>query len=237
MMSSDNTAPSGNLTASDKIMTSLATKPVDFRKGADGLAALVREEMRADPFSGTIYVFRANRAQLPAFCIRFSFCDGCLPLASAVRANVASVTVSPRRGVDVYLYERPDLCRELPNWMFDTILPLPVEDFCTAVLMADVDDGARDVILTIHWHGGQHSQVRVRKPKAGEHGQPEEALAIMRSMATRWSDADIAATLNRMGMQTGQGKTWTARRVQSLRTVHKINGYRSSRQERRVERV
>jgi len=86
------------------------------------------------------------------------------------------------------------------------------------------------VILTIHWHGGQHSQVRVRKPKSGEHGQrtPEEALAIMRSMATRWSDAEIAATLNRMGMQTGQGKTWTARRVQSLRTVHKISGYRSS---------
>lgn len=38
----------------------------------------------------------------------------------------------------------------------------------------------------------------------------------MRSMATRWSDAEIAATLNRMGMQTGQGKTWTPRRVQSL---------------------
>lgn len=97
-------------------------------------------------------------------------------------------------------------------------------------IVADVDDDARDVILTIHWHGGQHSQVRVRKPKSGEHGQrtPEEALAIMRSMATRWSDAEIAATLNRMGMQTGQGKTWTARRVQSLRTVHKISGYRSS---------
>lgn len=29
----------------------------------------------------------------------------------------------------------------------------------------------------------------------------------MRSMATRWSDAEIAATLNRMGMKTGQGKT------------------------------
>src|SRR3546814_15896413 len=31
-----------------------------------------------------------------------------------------------------------------------------------------------------------------------------------------------------MGMQTGQGKTWTARRVGSLRTVHKIHGYRSA---------
>lgn len=41
----------------------VTTKPADFRKGAQGLAAVVREEMRADPFSGGgIYVFRAKRA-------------------------------------------------------------------------------------------------------------------------------------------------------------------------------
>lgn len=97
-------------------------------------------------------------------------------------------------------------------------------------IIADVDEEKREVLLTIHWKGGQHSQLRIRKPNAGEHGQstPEAALAVMRPMATRWSDADIAATLNRMGMQTGQGKTWTARRVGALRTVHKIHGYRSA---------
>ena len=40
----------------------VATRPVDFRKGAEGLAALVREDMKADPFSGAVYVFRAKRA-------------------------------------------------------------------------------------------------------------------------------------------------------------------------------
>jgi transposase len=40
----------------------VATKPVDFRKGAEGLAGLVREQMQADPFSGAVYVFRAKRA-------------------------------------------------------------------------------------------------------------------------------------------------------------------------------
>ena len=40
----------------------VATKPVDFRKGAEGLAALVRETMKSDPFSGAVYVFRAKRA-------------------------------------------------------------------------------------------------------------------------------------------------------------------------------
>ncbi len=97
-------------------------------------------------------------------------------------------------------------------------------------IIADVDEAAREVILTIHWRGGQHSQPRVRKPRSGEHGcrTPEEALAVMRSMATRWSDADIAASLNRMGMPTGQGKTWTAHRVSSLRRVHGIHAYRSA---------
>jgi transposase len=47
---------------SGTIRVLVATKPVDFRKGAEGLAALVREQMQADPFSGAVYVFRAKRA-------------------------------------------------------------------------------------------------------------------------------------------------------------------------------
>jgi transposase len=40
----------------------VATKPVDFRKGAEGLIALVREQLRQDPFSGSLFIFRAKRA-------------------------------------------------------------------------------------------------------------------------------------------------------------------------------
>lgn len=40
----------------------VATKPIDFRKGADGLAALVRETLGQDPFCGAIFVFRSKRA-------------------------------------------------------------------------------------------------------------------------------------------------------------------------------
>jgi transposase len=40
----------------------VAAKPVDFRKGGDGLAALVREALGEDPFSGTIFIFRSKRA-------------------------------------------------------------------------------------------------------------------------------------------------------------------------------
>lgn len=97
-------------------------------------------------------------------------------------------------------------------------------------IVADVDESTREVILTIHWQGGQHSQLRIRKPKTGEHGcnTSDEALAVIRSMATRWSDQDIAASLNRMGIRTGQGKTWTAHRVSSVRRVRDIYAYKSA---------
>ena len=35
--------------------------PVDFRKQADGLAAIVQQALAADPFCGAVYVFRSKR--------------------------------------------------------------------------------------------------------------------------------------------------------------------------------
>ncbi|EKV25859.1 Mobile element protein [Caenispirillum salinarum AK4] len=39
----------------------LAARPVDMRKGFDGLSVLVQEELRRDPFSGHIFLFRGKR--------------------------------------------------------------------------------------------------------------------------------------------------------------------------------
>jgi hypothetical protein len=36
----------------------LACQPVDFRRGLDSLLALCRNELKQDPFSGTLFVFR-----------------------------------------------------------------------------------------------------------------------------------------------------------------------------------
>jgi transposase len=40
----------------------VANSPVDFRKGMDGLAAIVVNEFDLDPFDGAIFVFRSKRA-------------------------------------------------------------------------------------------------------------------------------------------------------------------------------
>lgn len=40
----------------------VATEPVDFRKGIDGLARVARAELKRNPFSGCAFVFRNRRA-------------------------------------------------------------------------------------------------------------------------------------------------------------------------------
>jgi hypothetical protein len=40
----------------------VATRSVDFGRGADSLAAVVREQLRHDPFPGMLFVFRSRRA-------------------------------------------------------------------------------------------------------------------------------------------------------------------------------
>ena len=40
----------------------LAYRPVDFRKGIDGLIALCRQELASDPYDGSLYVFRNRRS-------------------------------------------------------------------------------------------------------------------------------------------------------------------------------
>ncbi len=46
---------------SQSVKIVIATKPVDFRKGHDGLAAVAERELGLDPHSGVIVVFRAKR--------------------------------------------------------------------------------------------------------------------------------------------------------------------------------
>ena len=57
---------------SNRVRIVVATRPVDFRKGHDGLAAVVKRTLRRDPFTGTVFVFRAKRADR----LKLIFWDG-----------------------------------------------------------------------------------------------------------------------------------------------------------------
>ncbi len=57
---------------SEHMQIYVATNPVDFRRGHDGLAATVQQELGADPFCGSVFVFRSKRGDR----IKILFWDG-----------------------------------------------------------------------------------------------------------------------------------------------------------------
>jgi DNA invertase Pin-like site-specific DNA recombinase len=94
-------------------------------------------------------------------------------------------------------------------------------------IVADVDEQNNEIVLLIHWTGGSHSELRVKKNASGKHSRctSTEAIEVMRQMAGRFVDEQIAATLNRLGLLTGAGNTWTEASVYSARQYHELPAY------------
>ena len=88
-------------------------------------------------------------------------------------------------------------------------------------IVVDVDEKSSEVVLVIHWSGDRHSELRVKKNATGKHRRCTdiEAIGVIRQMAERFSDEQIAATLNRLGLRTGADNTWNEARVRSARRV------------------
>ena len=94
-------------------------------------------------------------------------------------------------------------------------------------IVADVDESAGEIVLMIHWAGGRHSELRVKKNLTGHHSRCTnmEAIEIIRRMAGRFPDEQIAATLNRLGLKTGSGNNWVELRIRTARSYHKLPSY------------
>jgi DNA invertase Pin-like site-specific DNA recombinase len=94
-------------------------------------------------------------------------------------------------------------------------------------IVTDVDESSREIVLLIHWAGGRHSALRVKKRETGQHGKCTslKAIEVVRHMAGRFPDELIAATLNRLGLRTGLGNTWNKQRVYSLRHDQQFPGF------------
>ena len=77
----------------------------------------------------------------------------------------------------------------------------------------------------IHWKGGTHTRVEMERPRpATDTATPMEALEIIRRMAVRHGDDQIASVLNRLGHSTGKGKRWNQNRVATARRNYSIPG-------------
>jgi excisionase family DNA binding protein len=88
----------------------------------------------------------------------------------------------------------------------------------------------RDVELLIHWKGGRHTRLLTPRNRTGQHRRCTDrgVVDVVRDLARRVPDAQIARLLNRLGYRTGAGNTWTQQRVVSLRHAHDIPVYTPS---------
>jgi hypothetical protein len=99
--------------------------------------------------------------------------------------------------------------------------------FRTAIeeIIVRTDQDKKTLELIIHWKGGAHTKLAMERPRsATETATPLEALDVIRRMAVRHGDDQIASVLNRLGYSTGKGKRWNQIRVATARRNHSIAG-------------
>jgi excisionase family DNA binding protein len=91
--------------------------------------------------------------------------------------------------------------------------------------------------LVLHWQGGDHTELRVKKNRTGQHRWSTDAQteALIRVLARTMPDKAIAALLNRAGKRTGRHNGWTQARVCTFRNQHGIAVYRHGERAERGE--
>jgi hypothetical protein len=113
-------------------------------------------------------------------------------------------------------------------WQSDSCPPtLKKMIFRTAVeeIVVRTDAANETLRFTIHWKGGIHTELEMNRPRsATETATPIEALDVIRRMAVRHGDDQIASVLNRLGYATGKGNRWNQTRVGTARRNHSIAG-------------
>jgi hypothetical protein len=96
------------------------------------------------------------------------------------------------------------------------------------IIVDAVDDKLE---LIVHWHGGDHSRMRVKKNKPGQNSwvTDAEVVELVRVLARRMRDEAIASILNRSGKSTGRGNSWTSASplyeiIRRLHLTEKVSG-------------
>ena len=113
-------------------------------------------------------------------------------------------------------------------WRSNHCLPALKKMICRTVIQEIIvrsDQSKKTLHFTLHWKGGVHTQLEMDRPRsATETATSLEALEMIRRMAVRHGDDQIASVLNRLGYSTGKGNRWNQNRVATARKNHSITG-------------
>jgi excisionase family DNA binding protein len=134
-----------------------------------------------------------------------------------------------------------ELAAELPRlWNHPSASAATRKRILRAVLEEIIVTVAADrLLLKLHWKGGDHTELRVAKNRVGQTRWTisAETEQLIRDLARLGPDKSITAILNRLGLRTGKGLTWTQERVKGFRKDHQIAVYRDGERAARGEVV
>ena len=95
--------------------------------------------------------------------------------------------------------------------------------------LGDLDDNTSEIVLTLHWVGGAHTEHRLPRRRRGQRSSTSASvIEAIRSLSLIARDDVIAGVLNRNGLRTGHGNRWTRERVTGVRSSYHIPVYRES---------
>jgi excisionase family DNA binding protein len=110
----------------------------------------------------------------------------------------------------------------------------------TVIVEIVVDVVGDTLEMVVHWRGGDHTRLTVKKNRTGRTDwcTEEDVIELVRALARHMPDQTIAAVLNRLGKSTSHGHSWTRGSICSLRHQYDIAihrpGERAERQEATV---
>lgn len=86
-------------------------------------------------------------------------------------------------------------------------------------VVIDLDDVANEAVVTIHWKGGRHTEIRVARVRVGRYPADRypSPVEVIKKLGGQWPDRELAVTMNRMRCKSADGKSWTTVRVRELR--------------------
>jgi excisionase family DNA binding protein len=93
------------------------------------------------------------------------------------------------------------------------------------------------LLLKLHWKGGDHTALQVAKNRVGQTRWTTDVKTeeLIRDLARLEPDRSIASILNRLGVHTAKGLSWTLERVRGFRKDHQIAVYRDGERAERGE--
>lgn len=115
------------------------------------------------------------------------------------------------------------LARDLPAvWNSPAVEPRTKQRLVRVLVrevIVDLDASTNEAVLTIHWQGGRHSEVRVARVRTGRYpeGRSPSARDVVRKLGGTCTDRELAVTMNRMRCKDAAGGSWTTQRVRALR--------------------